>query len=711
MPIRNWSLRLVVCLLALIAGVVTSGWGNGQDTVELFVSVTGSDAHPGSFDQPLATLAGAQAAVRRVRMDQPDAAVTVTFLPGIYSLEETIRWLPEDSGVSAERPVRYRAQAGGEVVFSGGRRIVGWLEDPERPGIWRVRVAEPGPADDAGWRFEQIWVNGRRAVRARTPNHGAFYTLGDVNEAPLEGSDARFLHRFEVDPADLGSLKGLGSEEFRDVQVIVFHKWDTTREWLSTVQAEAGSFTTHGSQMKSWNPMNRDCLYYLENYSGALDAPGEWFLDRSGWLYYRPLQGEDMATAEVISARLPCLMEFQGEVDSPERWVRHIQFEGLTFRHTEFRIPAEGLRPAQAAMSVEASAILADGVEGIQLLGCAVEHIGTSGLWFRKACRNVRVEKTRIFDVGIGGVRIGETGLVPEAVRTGFVTIDNCIIHSGGRIMPAAVGVWIGHSADNAITHCDVADFYYTAVSVGWRWGYDNSGAKRNRIEHNHLHHLGYRVLSDMGGVYTLGPSEGTRVCHNVIHDVFSTRYGGWGLYPDEGSTGILFENNLVYDVQDGCFHQHYGRENVVRNNIFAFSRQGQIAVTRAEEHLSFTFERNLVYWDSGTLLGYPGWGNGAKVEMGNNLYWRAGGAAFDFNGKSWDEWRSDGRDSGSLIADPLFVDPEARDFRLRTGSPAAEIGFVPFDSSAAGVYGDAAWRALAESTQFPEPYAVENAR
>ena len=149
----------------------------------------------------------------------------------------------------------------------------------------------------------------------------------------------------------------------------------------------------------------------------------------------------------------------------------------------------------------------------------------------------------------------------------------------------------------------------------------------------------------------------------------------------------------------------------MVRNNIFAFSRQGQIAVTRAEEHLSFTFVRNLVYWDSGTLLGYPGWGNGAKVEMLNNLYWRAGGAAFDFNGKSWDEWRSDGRDSGSLIADPLFVDPEARDFRLRTGSPAAEIGFVPFDSSAAGVYGDAAWRALAESTQFPEPYAVENAR
>ncbi|WP_345685403.1 right-handed parallel beta-helix repeat-containing protein [Novipirellula caenicola] len=696
-----YTCSTIAILLLLPSSVVMAA----ESGINLYVSVDGADTYPGTQSQPFASIQRAQQAVRDARQREPDQAVTVHLAAGHYTLDQTVLFTAADSGHSARRPVRYHGH--GEVVISGGRPISGWQSDPQHPELWKTRIAAPKADGDQDWRFEQLWVNGRRAVRARTPNEGDFHTLLGVSEVPIPGSKRMLKHTFAAQPSDLASLKDVDEVSRRDVQVVVYHKWDTTREWLQTSDPQRGLFTTQGEIMKPHNPMKRDCLYFIENYRAALDAAGEWFLDRDGWLYYHPRENETMAETQVVAAGVPRLFDFQGDVQDPQQRVKHIHFEGIKLQHAEFRIPQIGIRSNQAAMNVDATAIQLDGAEGIRFANCAVEHIGGTGFWFRKACRDCSVTRTRVADVGVSAVRIGEMSLVPEAVRTGGITIDNCILHSGGRILPHAVGVWIGHSSDNAITHCDVADFYYTAVSVGWRWGYAESGAKRNRIEYNHLHHIGYRILSDMGGVYTLGPSEGTSVSHNVIHDVYATRYGGWGLYPDEGSSHIVFENNLVYDVRDGGFHQHYGRENIVRNNILAFSEEGQVAVTRAESHLSFTFEHNLVYFDTGRLLGYSGWKNGSKVAMNHNLYWRAEGQPLDFDGKTWTQWRAAGHDQDSIVADPLFVDAKNRDFTLRPESPATEIGFVPFDTTAAGVQGDQAWKDLAAATKFREPYVV----
>jgi hypothetical protein len=206
-----------------------------------------------------------------------------------------------------------------------------------------------------------------------------------------------------------------------------------------------------------------------------------------------------------------------------------------------------------------------------------------------------------------------------------------------------------------------------------------------------------------MGGVYTLGASEGTTVSNNHIHHVFSFDYGGWGLYTDEGSFGIVEENNLVYACKNSGFHQHYGKDNIIRNNIFALNIRSQLQATRIEEHRSISFTNNIIYFDRGTLLS----SNWHKFNLltDYNLYWDTRTKEIMFAERTFTEWKKSGKDIHSIIADPQFENPAGYDFRLKSQSAARKIDFVPFDYSKAGVYGSEEWKKLAE---FDEVLAMK---
>jgi hypothetical protein len=243
-------------------------------------------------------------------------------------------------------------------------------------------------------------------------------------------------------------------------------------------------------------------------------------------------------------------------------------------------------------------------------------------------------------------------------------------------------------SGHNRIAHNHIYDLYYTAVSVGWNWGYQVTPCYDNVVEFNHLHDIGQSMLSDMGAVYTLGIQRGTVIRNNLIHDVNSFTYGGWGLYPDEGSTGLVWENNVVYRTKSAGFHQHYGRENVVRNNVFAFGKEHQMMRTREEQHVSFIFINNIVYFDSGDLLG-SNWKND-RFLSDFNVYFdarpQAAPDAVKFAGASLAQWRARGHDVHSMLENPLFAAPEKYDFQLQDNSPALKLGFQRIDLAGVGV-------------------------
>jgi len=647
---------------------------------------------------PVASLEAARDRVRAIRKEAGGRRepVTVRFAAGTYRMAGPVAFGPEDGSVA------YEAEPGAEVVLDGGREVVGLRARAD--GLWEAKV--PDAAAEGGRPFEQLYVNGRRAVRARTPNEGYLFM-----RKPGEDRGRSFFGR----PRDLAPLAGLSPERLRDANVVAYHSWEVSRHRVESVDGATGRVVLTGPAPWGFLNWGANQRYHVENVREALDAPGEWFLDGDGTLLYHPLPGEAVETSRFVAPVAEAFLTIQGDPDK-KAIVEDLAFRGLTFRHTAYSLPPGGHGDPQAAASVPA-VVMVDGARRVELKGCRIEHVGVYGVWFRRGCTDCNVEHCALTDLGAGGVRIGEAGMPAKPEHeTGKIRVDDCIIRGYGRWFPGAIGVWIGQSSDNAVTHNDVADGFYTAVSVGWSWGYNPTACKRNAIDDNRLHHIGRNVLSDMGGVYTLGLSEGTSVSRNVIHDVESyNKYGagGWGLYNDEGSTGILLEDNLVWNTTTGSYHQHYGRENVVRNNILAFSKHGQVMRSRMEDHLSFTLERNIIYWEGGPLLTGQ-WSDGKNFRLDRNLYYEASGAPVTFAGMSLDEWRkATGQDEHSKVADPMFVDAKAHDFRLRPGSPAPALGFRPFDASKAGVRGGGAWRAeadapLPDSAPAPEPPPVE---
>ena len=698
----------------------------------LHLSPDGNDACSGmspiigGFDGPLRSLNAAMTRLRTRRSSGVlQGPVHVILADGTYPMDEVLHLSAEDSG-TADAPVSFEAAPGARPILSGGIRVTGF--EPAENGLWQASI----PAVAKGeWFFEQLWVNGRRATRARWPKKGWSF-LRDGSQEILKPDPAGghwpelARHTLRLQSEDLHLLEQMDERERKDVQCVIYHKWESTRRFIERLDADQGLITVLGKGKPEWNSLGKEDTWpgvtsnaiYFENIRQSLNDPGEFFLGRDGLLLYRPLPGEDMTVAEVIAPRLEQFVMLRGNASSGE-FVEHISFSGLTFHHGQWVTPPGGFDSVQSAIALHA-VIEAVDARRITVDDCEIGHIGIFGIWFRQGCSDVLIRHCLIHDTGAGGVRIGEPDrhgitLQKESERTMRVTVENCIIAGGGRLFPCACAVWVGHASDNAILHNEIADHGYSGVNLGFTWGYTpDSPTKRNRVCFNHIHHIGNGGLSDMGGIYCLGRSEGTVIANNVVHDVYARTYGGWGLYADEGSFGITWENNLVYNTKTTAFFMHYGKNNIVRNNILvsedgAVGHSGRLmepgdgSAQEPGDIVGLTdllLEHNILY------------GNPFKIErhvlteIRGNCVWRSDGKPVEYGDRPLADLERDsagravGKDSGkdagkafgNLVADPGFMDHTTCDFRLRPESPALRVGFIPFDLLVVGVYGSQEW-------------------
>ena len=595
--------------------------------------------------------------------------VTIFLRGGNHIVSEPIILSAADSGVDARRPLFITAYRDEKPVLSGARRVEGWKRVEGNSNLWQARADKAGSTN---WIFRQLFVNGQRKPRARTPTAGFFHLDGpSPQSSPVQ---------FKFKPGEIrGEWTARG-----DVEIIALLAWADLRMQIRAVDESAQTVTLSGKP----RPSNRENKprYFIENAPDALDSPGEWYLDRrTGLVTYWPEPGEN-PTRDIITAPAAAdLLLAQGDFQNA-RPVHDVILRGLTFADTDWSLGDEGYADTQAAIATRGN-VRFEGAIDCSIENCIFTRLAGYGIELGRGCQRNRIVGNELVDLGAGGLRVGETIVRTNALdlNYGHVITDNHL-HRLGRVFFPAVGILILQSGGNRIAHNEINDLFYTAISVGWTWGYRETPCRDNLIEFNHLHDIGQQMLSDMGAIYTLGIQRGTIVRNNLIHDVDSFTYGGWGLYPDEGTSYTLWENNLVYRCKSAGFHQHYGRENIVRNNIFALNREHQLMRTRPEPHLSFFLTNNIVYLNSGDLLG-GNW-SGENFVLDHNFYFdaRRSDGAVTLAGKNLEQWRQQGHDAGSTNVDPMFVAPAKFDFRLRDDSPVLRAGFKPIDLRTVGV-------------------------
>ena len=657
---------------------------------DLVVSPDGDDGNDGSLENPLRTVAAAKEKLKALK-NSDCGNITVWLREGAYVFDETLAFDSSDCG-----NVLYRSYPYEEVVFSGSQEISGSWSETTINGVKAFVTDMPIEGDEDY--FRSLFKDGVRLSRSNYPKEGVFKVADPMIEygVPSDWSPDFFTHTvaFVAHTKDL-----LNFSNVNDIDVRVMHYWCDELLPIHSVDNSTGKIEV--SKVSSMT-LRVDDNYVFENVKEALSLPGEWYLDRSEEkLYYIPQAGDTLENTVLYAGECEQFITMNG--------VSGISFQGINFENTDWEhidgaffdesmlasspmygnIKYGGVHP-QAAFEVPAAIYIA-GSTDINFTDCRFENISYTAVKFDKTSKNCNVTSCRFNEIGANAVFIHGDFVVPASTEN--INVTDCHISNYGRIFNNAIGILLTHAINCDLSYNEIHDGWYTGISVGWNWGYSDNPTNNIKINNNLIYNIGNGWLSDMGGIYTLGIQPDTVISGNVIYNVGCDEgeygYGGWGIYLDEGSSFMTVENNLVYDCSSQTFHQHYGEDNTVRNNIFAFGGEGAFIVSRHEEHNSLFLENNILVTDNSMM--YARTIESDWFVDNANLYWdyknggnvSSGYSMSIFDKKSIPMMVGRGYYNNGVFADPLFKDAANRDFTLATNSPALDTGFVPWEYDA----------------------------
>ena len=574
---------------------------------EIWISPKGSDFNDGTRQSPKATLTSALRQAREWRRTEDNriqGGITIYMEGGTYAFHEPFFIRPEDSGTK-ESPTIIRSVGDEKVILSGGISINGWKKQGK---VWvaDVPVFNGRPLD-----FRQLWVNGKKAVRAR-----------DVEDFEKMNRICSVDEKNEILYVPAVSIRRLidnkGNLKAKYAEMVLHQMWCVANLRIRSVEVQGDSAAIRFHQPESriqfehpWpRPMvttnGHNSAFYLTNARELQDVPGEWYHDMDARkVYYYPREGEKMQEAEVIVPAVETLVRVEGTVDRP---VCHIRFEKITFSYTTWMRPSEkGHVPLQAGMYLTdgyridpkmqrdylnhpldnqgwlgrpAAAVRVAAARQIDFERCRFEHLGSTGLDYEEAVQGGVVRGCLFRDIAGNGLLVGsfspaahETHLPYDpADRREVCTqqhINNCYFTEIGNEDWGCLAIAAGYVGDVNIEHNEISEVPYSGISLGWGWTQTVNCMRNNRVHANLIHHYA-KHMYDVAGIYTLGSQPKSYVTENCVHSIYKPGYvhdpNHWFyLYTDEGSSFITVRDN--WTEGEKYLQNANGPGNVWENN------------------------------------------------------------------------------------------------------------------------------------------------
>lgn len=574
---------------------------------EIWISPKGSDFNDGTRQSPKATLTSALRQAREWRRTEDNriqGGITIYMEGGTYAFHEPVFIRPEDSGTK-ESPTIIRSVGDEKVILSGGISINGWKKQGK---VWvaDVPVFNGRPLD-----FRQLWVNGKKAVRAR-----------DVEDFEKMNRICSVDEKNEILYVPAVSIRRLidnkGNLKTKYAEMVLHQMWCVANLRIRSVEVQGDSAAIRFHQPESriqfehlWpRPMvttdGHNSAFYLTNARELQDVPGEWYHDMDARkVYYYPREGEKMQEAEVIVPAVETLVRVEGTVDRP---VCHIRFEKITFSYTTWMRPSEkGHVPLQAGMYLTdgyridpkmqrnylnhpldnqgwlgrpAAAVRVVAARQIDFERCRFEHLGSTGLDYEEAVQGGVVRGCLFRDIAGNGLLVGsfspaahETHLPYDpADRREVCTqqqINNCYFTEIGNEDWGCLAIAAGYVGDVNIEHNEISEVPYSGISLGWGWTQTVNCMRNNRVHANLIHHYA-KHMYDVAGIYTLGSQPKSYVTENCVHSIYKPGYvhdpNHWFyLYTDEGSSFITVRDN--WTEGEKYLQNANGPGNVWENN------------------------------------------------------------------------------------------------------------------------------------------------